>query len=501
MDKKTFDELFAADELSLILMDGGADLTKEQLAKVKARAEEQKQEKLQEMAMELAGTPGYMEFMTMPLISKIMGDAFKKPSKEKTKQTQKQQTPDTPTKQENNTKSLSKKDPNFATIGGGTEQSLKTGDSSANILGKMYNFMKKSYESESALFDEEQTYNQKVEELKDQRLEELIGLFAGKKGKPKKKEKKPEEPKKPTEKPTEKPAAKPTEKPAAKPTEKPAAKPTEKPAAKPTEKPAPKAPTKPTAKLAPETAPPVSTAAKVVTGVGLAATAGSVQAMIARHEGAIPYPYKDSKGLWTIGVGHLIGNGKSLPPEYDAWKNNGGPYDKKNNTTPALTPEQMQKLFDEDFKKHYDLAKKGPGFDKAPETVQNAFIDLTYNMGAWWTIFKQAAKSAEMGDFESTAKHLQDSKWYTQVGNRAVEIVSMIRSGENKSSSTSPKAMPVQNAPAQIPEKLPSNSGSKSAPSVSQQNKTTNVFQGGTTYVATDEGSNRSPLIDKQYHN
>ena len=39
--------------------------------------------------------------------------------------------------------------------------------------------------------------------------------------------------------------------------------------------------------------------------------------MLAHHEGVRVKPYKCPAGLWTIGVGHLIGDGKSLPPEYN----------------------------------------------------------------------------------------------------------------------------------------------------------------------------------------
>jgi len=38
--------------------------------------------------------------------------------------------------------------------------------------------------------------------------------------------------------------------------------------------------------------------------------------LIKHHEGVRAKPYKDCIGLWTVGVGHLIGNGKSLP---DSW--------------------------------------------------------------------------------------------------------------------------------------------------------------------------------------
>ena len=39
--------------------------------------------------------------------------------------------------------------------------------------------------------------------------------------------------------------------------------------------------------------------------------------MLKHHEGVRCKPYRDCVGLWTIGVGHLIGDGKSLPDEWN----------------------------------------------------------------------------------------------------------------------------------------------------------------------------------------
>lgn len=39
--------------------------------------------------------------------------------------------------------------------------------------------------------------------------------------------------------------------------------------------------------------------------------------MLAHHEGVRTKPYRDCVGLWTVGVGHLIGDGKTLPPEWN----------------------------------------------------------------------------------------------------------------------------------------------------------------------------------------
>jgi len=39
--------------------------------------------------------------------------------------------------------------------------------------------------------------------------------------------------------------------------------------------------------------------------------------LIKHHEGIRNKPYKCPAGLWTVGVGHLIGNGKSLPESWN----------------------------------------------------------------------------------------------------------------------------------------------------------------------------------------
>lgn len=39
--------------------------------------------------------------------------------------------------------------------------------------------------------------------------------------------------------------------------------------------------------------------------------------LIRHHEGVRNRPYRCPAGLWTVGVGHLIGDGKSLPKSWD----------------------------------------------------------------------------------------------------------------------------------------------------------------------------------------
>jgi len=39
--------------------------------------------------------------------------------------------------------------------------------------------------------------------------------------------------------------------------------------------------------------------------------------IIKRFEGCMYHPYRDAVGLWTVGYGHLIGDGKSLPAGFN----------------------------------------------------------------------------------------------------------------------------------------------------------------------------------------
>lgn len=157
---------------------------------------------------------------------------------------------------------------------------------------------------------------------------------------------------------------------------------------------------------------------KAITG-GLSA----VKNMIIGHEGVKYKPYKDSLGLWTVGVGHLIGNGKTLPPEMDR----------------TFSHEEVMTMFDEDFKKHKKQAETIPGYGGLNETGKAALIDLTFNMGLGnIKKFKKATAALAKGDVETAANEFENSRWYTQVGSRGPEIVSMLRAGKDGAPTASP---------------------------------------------------------------
>ena len=139
-----------------------------------------------------------------------------------------------------------------------------------------------------------------------------------------------------------------------------------------------------------------------------------VKDMIKRHEGVRFRPYKDSLGLWTVGVGHLIGDGKTLPPEYNR----------------EFSAEEVDAMFNKDFEYHQAAAMKIPGYNKLNRIGQGALTDLTFNMGpTWYKKWPKFTKFISQPNVEGAAQSLENSKWYTQVGRRAPTIVSMIRAG------------------------------------------------------------------------
>ena len=161
-----------------------------------------------------------------------------------------------------------------------------------------------------------------------------------------------------------------------------------------------------------------STTATQIAGGNIPSFSGDdqqVMDMIKPHEGK-PLdnrPYKDSRGLWTVGYGHLIGDGTSLPPEMNR----------------TFSDEEINQLFQQDYAQSKDAAEKIPGYNKANATGKAAIIDLTYNMGPnWYKNFPNASAALAQGDFNTFAAEMQNSAWFQQVGNRGLEIVAMIKS-------------------------------------------------------------------------
>ena len=130
--------------------------------------------------------------------------------------------------------------------------------------------------------------------------------------------------------------------------------------------------------------------------------------MIKVHEGLRLDKYMDSRGFPTIGYGHLIEPGESMPDR--------------------ISKQKADELFDEDYAHHKAAAMKIPGYSKANAMQKAALIDLTFNMGpAWANGFPAFKKAFAAGNYELAGNELVNSAWYGQVGRRAPTIVNLIK--------------------------------------------------------------------------
>jgi len=128
--------------------------------------------------------------------------------------------------------------------------------------------------------------------------------------------------------------------------------------------------------------------------------------LLKKHEDERKYPYVDTVGKITIGIG-------------------------RNLTDRGLSPEEIRFLFLNDVNGAWQECEAHiPGFADMSSPRKYAFVDIMFNMG--WPRFSKftdtlAATAAK--DWDKVADELADSKWDKQVGNRADELQDMIRKG------------------------------------------------------------------------
>lgn len=136
-----------------------------------------------------------------------------------------------------------------------------------------------------------------------------------------------------------------------------------------------------------------------------------IKKMIVAHEGIRTKPYKDSLGLWTVGVGHLIGDGKTLPADWDR----------------EFSKEEVMALFDKDYAEHKRAAEsRTPKFDKMTGAGQGAFTDLTFNMGPnWLSKWPKLKAQIEAEDTQGMTSNLAGSTWAKQVKSRSNDIIAL----------------------------------------------------------------------------
>jgi len=124
--------------------------------------------------------------------------------------------------------------------------------------------------------------------------------------------------------------------------------------------------------------------------------------MIKRHEGYSNQVYVDSVGVPTIGWGHALHSGSSVPIAVSL------------------------QFFDEDFK---EALRNYESLNLELDWTRRAVVlDMLFNLGLpRFLKFKKFLAALHEGNYDVAAAEMLDSKWARQVGERATELANMMR--------------------------------------------------------------------------
>jgi lysozyme len=127
--------------------------------------------------------------------------------------------------------------------------------------------------------------------------------------------------------------------------------------------------------------------------------------LLKRDEGVRLFPYRDTVGKWTVGVG-------------------------RNLDDVGLSVDEVEYLLANDIKRTEADARQYPWFDALDETRKAVVLSMIFNLGPkGFAGFKNTIASIARGDYADAASRMLQSRWATQVGNRAVRLAAAMRTG------------------------------------------------------------------------
>lgn len=125
-----------------------------------------------------------------------------------------------------------------------------------------------------------------------------------------------------------------------------------------------------------------------------------------RHEGFRRFPYKDTKGILTIGYG-------------------------RNLVSRGISHEEGAVLLGNDVREaDAQLRAALSLYGDLSIARQGVLVNMTVNMGINKLLeFKKMLTALAVGDYETAAAEMKDSAWYHDVGARAVELIQTMKTG------------------------------------------------------------------------
>jgi lysozyme len=128
-------------------------------------------------------------------------------------------------------------------------------------------------------------------------------------------------------------------------------------------------------------------------------------------EGVEPQVYKDSLGLWTIGIGRLVD--PSVPGC-------------------GLRPDEIQYLFNNDLEDRLEsLFKKLPWMAELDEARQGVLLNMSFQLGVTGLLkFVNTLELIKQKRFTEAATAMLQSKWAKQTPKRAGRLAKQMLTGE-----------------------------------------------------------------------
>ena len=136
----------------------------------------------------------------------------------------------------------------------------------------------------------------------------------------------------------------------------------------------------------------------------------SVKERVLKHEGKINKIYKDSLGLKTFGVGHLVLDTDDLEEGIE------------------YSDEVVMEYFEKDFKIAVSDAHKFIDENTIPEDVFGVIIEMCFQLGYPRLCgFKKFKAALENNDLVEAHLQMLDSRWAKQTPQRANELAEIVR--------------------------------------------------------------------------
>lgn len=130
-----------------------------------------------------------------------------------------------------------------------------------------------------------------------------------------------------------------------------------------------------------------------------------LKTQLIKHEGKSLKLYPDSVKKLTVGVGRNIEDR-------------------------GISDDECDLMLENDIQLAKAEAEKFQWYDALDNVRQNVVIEMIFNLGLpRFSGFKKAIAAIEQSNYKTAAAEFLDSAWAVQVGNRALRLAEMMRSG------------------------------------------------------------------------